>query len=701
MAVIAASLLMINGLTRGALRFEDIAPRIVEAASSEPDMTEDQWNLTQEISWLGPASVHRMAPLLKHEDPAVRDLTTRILCHMHGLREESLDALIESKRSGNEAITVAIAKAGTPKAIAFLVEELKKEKRKGTQTYWAFCILGEKGVPALVQLIENQPLDEELAATVISVFGELRDQARSAVDPLMKSITARLGSEHANRSVAMDPNETGQTAEPPTGPLTQSMAARQDRKAVECAVLVLGAIGETAQRSLPFLLKLAENDPSYKDVVDRSLGTMNTPERIADVLTRLGACTGGVSARSELAKWAQQGDVLIDPLIEFISLRQGNEYAIGWAVYLLGEIGPKARRVAPLLLKLAEEKPGSYQHVVDTALLEMGAPEATQAAFRLLENKSSRRYVIGQIVRLKELGRPAGPALVRHLGQDDWDLRLDAARAIADIGYVEGTPHLIRVLAEKDDWRLVFVVVKSLGRLRAARAVGPLSELAKSHWYPPVREAAEEAIRVIQGQAAYSQTEEGLFRQIGLEPYMMVKATGVPSDARQLLAGEPNSLDAAQLAKLAYKEEQCHSHVDAEGQTVEKRYTVDRVPQVGIRVDGGCLVGFDQGEFGGELLFIDPTGKRTSLGENTQGIHKMPFGIVAVTGYGHLTNRGMLLRVFRDQDGTWRASRWKSLPGCPGDSALLTNGNLWIGCGSHGCVELTPSGDLQMAGSGM
>ena len=667
MAAIVASLLMINVLGWGALRFDDIATRIVECASPDPGLTDPQVELMQQIASLGPAAYRRVLPLLQHEDPTVRDLATRILCRTYRLSEENLDALIEAKRAGNEVIAVAIARIGTPRAIAFLVEELKKGKRTGTQTYWALYSLGEKGVPPLVKLIENGPLDNEPAATVISLFGELRDKAGSAVDPL-----------------------------------TEIVAARRDAKAVEWAVLALGAIGERARGCVPAVQKLAEEDSSYRNIVDRSLQVMNTPEKIADTLTRLGACSHGVSAVSELAKWAEQGDVLIDPLIEFISLRQGNENAIGWAVYLLGEIGPNARRAAPLLVKLAEEKPGSYRYAVDTALLEMGAPEAAQAAFRLLQNKSSRRYVIGRIVRLKELGRPARPVLVHCLGEDDWDLRLDAARAIAEIGYAEGASHLIRLLGEKDDWRQAFVAATSLGRLRAAQAVGPLTELAKSHWYPPVREAAEEAIRVIQGQAAYSQTEEDRLRQIGLEPYMMVKATSAPSDAGQSLAAEPNRQDEAQLAKLAYKEEQCHSYEDTEGQTVEKRYSADRVPQVGIRVADGYLVGFDQGEFGGELLFIDLTGKRTGLWENTQGIHKMPFGIVAVTGYGHFTDRGMLVKVFRGQDGVWQATRWKSLPGHPDHgSTRLANGNIRIDCGSHGCVELTASGNLKMAGSGM
>jgi HEAT repeat protein len=707
-AAIAGFLLLIHGLTWGALRFEDIAPRIVEAASSEPDMTEDQWNLTQQISWLGPASVHRMTPLLKREAAAVRDLTTRILSHMHGLREESLDALIESKRSGNEAIAVAIAKIGTPRAAAFLVEELKKDKRKGTPTYWAMYLLGEKGVPVLVQLIQNEPLDEELAATVISLFGEWRDEAKSAVGPLTEFIAAHVAGERPNGSAVTDPNEGSQTTEPPTGPLTQSMTARRERKAVECAVLALGAIGEAAQASMPLLLKLAESDSSYKDAVDRSFRAMTTPETIAEVLRRLGECPGLSVSRADFEKCKRvYGESLVGSLIEFISLRQGNKDAIALAVCLLGEIGPNARQAVPLLLKLAEEDPGSYQFAVAGALLAMGAPQAAPGVLKMLEERPDRSF-IRHIARLGKLGKPAGPGLVRCLERDDWELRLDAARAIGDIGYIEGAPHLIKLLSESDDWRLVFVAAKSLGRLRAAEAVGPLTELSKSHWYPPVREAAKEAILVIEGQAAYPENSSDpvgfLFEY---DEYMRVEARSVPSsigigpqEAGQSPVADPNSLDQKQLAKLVYEEQQGRSDVDGEGRSVEKYDTFKRVPQVGIRVSDGYLVGFDQGEFGGELLFIDLAGKRTSLWENTQGVHKMPFGIVAVTGYGHLTNRGMLVKVFRGQDGTWQASRWKSLPGCPGGSVLLANGNLWIGCGSNGCVELTPSGELKMAGGG-
>ncbi|MEN6336983.1 MAG: HEAT repeat domain-containing protein [Phycisphaerales bacterium] len=540
-------LLLAGTLCWGTSGFPDIAPQIVKAPLSEKDWSEARGRLIQQISMMGSAAIDPILPLLKHQDEAVRRRATEILRYVDGLGDEHLDALIESKRSGNEEIALVIARIGTPKAIAFLVDELKKEKRADTPTYWAFYVLDTMAGPPLVDLIESGPLDDELAATVVSIFGELKGKAGGSVDRLTKLVVAG-----------------------------------RDRKTVECAALALGAIGERARSSVPILRKLAEDDPAYRGIVDRSLQAMNKPEAVADTLRCLGACPGVVPATSELARWKEQGETLVDPLIEFISLRQGNETATGWAVYLLGEIGPTARKAVPGLLKLAEEKPGSYQYEVDTALLEMGAPEAASGVLRLLKNRSSPyagSFVIHRIVSLKELGRPAYPALIQCLKGDDWELRLETARAIAEVEYIEGTPALIELLGEKDDWRQVFVAAKALGRLRAARAVGPLTELSKSHWYAPVREAGKEAILVIQGQAAYSDSREDRLREIGLEDYMLVKAPSVTLDAGQPLAMEPDRLDAAELAKLAYKEEQQGIDGDAQGRIVLKRYVVDRVPE--------------------------------------------------------------------------------------------------------------------------
>ncbi|MBN1507872.1 MAG: hypothetical protein JW955_13560 [Sedimentisphaerales bacterium] len=76
----------------------------------------------------------------------------------------------------------------------------------------------------------------------------------------------------------------------------------------------------------------------------------------------------------------------------------------------------------------------------------------------------------------------------------------------------------------------------------------------------------------------------------------------------------------------------------------------------------------------------------------------MPFGIVAVTGLSHLgMGGGMLFKVWKGDDGLWRTGRWRVLPDAPSTAGVLVNGNLYVGC-YRGSIEVSPSGDIKMAG---
>ena len=107
------------------------------------------------------------------------------------------------------------------------MEELKKEKRRNTQLTFAFELLGPKGVPYLLKLYESADgFDEELFYTINSIFGELEDKAASAVDPLMEIASNKSKPEEFR----------------------------------VFAVLALGEIGSSAERSIPLLQELAENN---------------------------------------------------------------------------------------------------------------------------------------------------------------------------------------------------------------------------------------------------------------------------------------------------------------------------------------------------------------------------------------------------------------------------------------------------------
>jgi len=84
------------------------------------------------------------------------------------------------------------------------------------------------------------------------------------------------------------------------------------------------------------------------------------------------------------------------------------------------------------------------------------------------------------------------------------------------------------------------------------------------------------------------------------------------------------------------------------------------------------------------------------LETNTSGIHRMPFGIMAVTGLAHLgLNNGMLYLVEEKNSDEFVVRKWKVLPGAPRRSGFLKNGSLFVSC-ANGVVMITPDGDMKM-----
>ncbi|WP_375743639.1 HEAT repeat domain-containing protein [Corallococcus interemptor] len=94
-----------------------------------------------------------------------------------------------------------------------------------------------------------------------------------------------------------------------------------------------------------------------------------------------------------------------------------------------------------------------------------------------------------------------------------------------------------------------------------------------------------------------------------------------------------------------------------------------------------CLVGRDDGEFGGTLEVHEP-GRVTVLEEpqaNPLQAVRMHGTLVVVEGLAHLAGgAGRLVRV-DDSEGRWRATHWVTLPGAPMAYALDEAGDLVVG----------------------
>lgn len=92
---------------------------------------------------------------------------------------------------------------------------------------------------------------------------------------------------------------------------------------------------------------------------------------------------------------------------------------------------------------------------------------------------------------------------------------------------------------------------------------------------------------------------------------------------------------------------------------------------------GGKLLGFDGGEWGGSLVFLDAAGKaHTLITENVQAIVHSRDGIFVFTGLAHLSmNMGAIHTVIQLPDGSLKAQLLVKLPGAPSNVQYREDGS--------------------------
>ncbi len=348
---------------------------------------------------------------------------------------------------------------------------------------------------------------------------------------------------------------------------------------------------------------------------------------------------------------------------------------------------------APAFARLAAKEPDLSASPVNGTLIGIGAPGAVSVFLERLRVEPDMLVFRG-LAEIRENGRAAGSEVVKFLRHEDWDLRVGAARCLGYIGYTEGTQALIDVLADPNDWRLVFVAAESLGRLHAKSAIPALERVASRYWYAPVAAGARKAIRAINDEESYNSRWQPRNFAFDFFDYEHVATEDTPSGkAINIVKPQNDELDATALARMFYP-------VDIvgygpEGRVVNKRTTK---PSCGLKVPNGFLLGADRGEWGGELVFTDRASTTVHVIEdNVRGIHRMPFGILAITGLAHLMlNHGMIYLVEVPASGKPKATKWKSLPGAPRQSGIMADGRLFISC-TGGNVVVSTDGRISMA----
>lgn len=398
-----------------------------------------------------------------------------------------------------------------------------------------------------------------------------------------------------------------------------------------------------------------------------------------------------------------------------------SEQVAGGALRMIAALQADGFPLESRLLALRARKPLLIADV-DEALVGIGSTQAGATFARRLRDAPDIS-LLRDLAKTGVAGNSAGPALLELLNHPDWDIRIGAARAIGYVEYAAGADALVPLLEEPGDVRLNWVAAQSLGSLRAPKATTALQRVAQTHWFPPVRDAARQALSGVgpsDGRSAEGERSDFTFAVAFYEYQATANELAACKKTAISVLREPRESklridnDAEQLAKMGYAATVL-SYGEAEpvpqgagapkvieltpNNIVEHRSTVSQVPSVALRVDGGWLAGSDRGEWGGELVFLGDDGvNQTILDENIKDIYRLGPRIVVVTGLAHLMmSKGMLYEITRSDVGKWKARRWRSLPGAPRTSGLVSSGELLVSTSNRVPILVSSDGAMRMA----
>ncbi len=370
------------------------------------------------------------------------------------------------------------------------------------------------------------------------------------------------------------------------------------------------------------------------------------------------------------------------------------------------------------LLKIKENEP-LLEDAVNHALIGIKSKHSGRIYAEMLD-KEVDRYKLRDVAELGRSGYDAGETITRQLKNNDFEIKLLAARTLGFIEYVPAAHRLIQLLDAHSSVQLNWVAAESLGRMKSELAIPALKATAEGHWYPPVRDAARKAIEHIKTGENYENEfhksnfafDYFSYQQFGLETCekIALAPTPEPKDHKLYKSNAKEELDSLAYPSviLSYgaNDEAQQQEADPNGiivvnehNIVENREEIKQVPRVALRVGDGWLAGSNRGEWGGELVYIADNGNVTEIiNSNIEDIYKLGDRYIAITGLAHLTmNNGMIYELFQAADGNWRAKEWLALPGSPRTSWFVETGEILINTSGGGSILLSQNGSMRMA----
>jgi|JI6StandDraft_1071083.scaffolds.fasta_scaffold01412_10 HEAT repeat protein len=520
---------------------------------------------------------------------------------------------------------------------------ISKTEEAIAEKFWE---IGSPSIPYLLPLLRHE--NEEVAALAAYILRDIKDLREEHLDQLIES--SRRGTGWIEPAIA----KIG-TPKAISFLVNELVRERETQTQLTWAIKMIGA------KAVPDLMRVYQGETDWDNKLENTM---------AFTFKELGV--NAVTA--------------IYPLMEIANDQATAPERRIRAIAAVGFIGLPAERAVPDLQALQQQSNQEISAAATSAIVNIGSKEAGPILAAKLEHtvdSFGRMLLMRDIAELKARARSAGPIVIKYLKDEDWNVRVGAALVLGYIGYDEAVDNLIQLLDRQDDWRLVWCAAESLGRLKADQALAALTKCSIGHWYPPVRKAALNAVKSIRDRAV-TQPDDST-ANFAFE-FFAYEHAGQGMD-------ELEEKDAKSIRFQIDTTHDKHLKVTIK----DKDGTLKDEQLKGLEVEGGQLVGYDFGEFGGGIFFVDSTGDRLMIAEeNTEAVYRTTAGIVAITGLAHMSmNHGSILMLTRSTDAKWTSARWRALPGAPRFSRLLQDGRLLINC-YGGIVLVSMGGEMKV-----
>lgn len=376
-------------------------------------------------------------------------------------------------------------------------------------------------------------------------------------------------------------------------------------------------------------------------------------------------------------------------LLEIIQDSRIKEEGRILAAESLGMLGESASAILTELERQAVANNNSLRSAIGVAIIKIKTPNSVESHiedikyykkyYKIDQNFS---YAIRQTLKclqaLGESARDTGNHIMSFIEDSDleWDytawmdIRVATAKTLGSIKYTPAEPALTKAAFALNDWAFSCSAVKALGQFGTETAKHTLKEIVEKHPFPSVRMAALEAL------TASNVEETRAFKKLSGSFHDNYSSYRVREKFNDLTSNHVNAL---KLRMLRDKIDKVYYRAGATGKVETMSFST--MPKFAVKYENGYLLGHDEGEWGGGLVYYDNKTSRAVMVKpiTVPMILNTKAGVLACGYDVTMGYSAIFYRVEMAEDG-WPVAKpvFRFLP----DAAIfLENDNLYVGWG--------------------